>query len=72
MFKTINNIKMKHCLSLYLSVFQAELSLRQEQQEHLVATVAGRGSEQLKRFDELMALKQRQEHQSIRDMMEKE
>ncbi|XP_057213365.1 mRNA export factor GLE1 [Triplophysa rosa] len=51
---------------------KAELSLRQEQQQHLVATVAGRGSEQLKRFDELMALKQRQEYQSMRDMMEKE
>lgn len=51
---------------------KAELSVRQEQQEHLVATVAGRGSEQLKRFDELTALKQRQEYQSMRDMMEKE
>ncbi|XP_067270618.1 mRNA export factor GLE1 [Pseudorasbora parva] len=49
-----------------------ELSLRQEQQEQLVATVANRESEQLKRFEEFMELKQRQEYQSMRDMMEKE
>ncbi|KAK7145486.1 hypothetical protein R3I93_013270 [Phoxinus phoxinus] len=49
-----------------------ELSLRQEQQERLVATVANRESEQLKRFEEFMELKQRQDYQSMRDMMEKE
>uniref|UniRef100_A0A4W4G554 mRNA export factor GLE1 n=1 Tax=Electrophorus electricus TaxID=8005 RepID=A0A4W4G554_ELEEL len=43
-----------------------------ELQEQLVAAVAGRESEQMKRFEELMELKQRQEYQSIRDMMEKE
>lgn len=51
---------------------QTELSLRQEQQERLVATVTNQESEQLKRFEELMELKQRKEHQSMRDMMEKE
>uniref|UniRef100_A0A8C1KKW4 mRNA export factor GLE1 n=1 Tax=Cyprinus carpio TaxID=7962 RepID=A0A8C1KKW4_CYPCA len=49
-----------------------ELSLRLEQQERLVATVSSCESEQLKRFEELMELKQRQEYQSMRDMMEKE
>uniref|UniRef100_A0AAY5EE40 mRNA export factor GLE1 n=1 Tax=Electrophorus electricus TaxID=8005 RepID=A0AAY5EE40_ELEEL len=51
---------------------KSALSLRQELQEQLVAAVAGRESEQMKRFEELMELKQRQEYQSIRDMMEKE
>uniref|UniRef100_A0A8C1KK73 mRNA export factor GLE1 n=1 Tax=Cyprinus carpio TaxID=7962 RepID=A0A8C1KK73_CYPCA len=51
---------------------QVELSLRLEQQERLVATVSSCESEQLKRFEELMELKQRQEYQSMRDMMEKE
>uniref|UniRef100_A0A671SAE8 mRNA export factor GLE1 n=1 Tax=Sinocyclocheilus anshuiensis TaxID=1608454 RepID=A0A671SAE8_9TELE len=51
---------------------KAELSLRQEQQERLVATVSICESEQLKRYEELMELKQRQEYQSMRDMMEKE
>lgn len=37
-----------------------------------MAGVAIRESEQLKRFEEFMELKQRQEYQSIRDMMEKE
>uniref|UniRef100_A0A672SMQ2 mRNA export factor GLE1 n=1 Tax=Sinocyclocheilus grahami TaxID=75366 RepID=A0A672SMQ2_SINGR len=50
----------------------AELSLRQEQQERLVATAAKCESEQLKRYEELMELKQRQEYQSMRDMLEKE
>uniref|UniRef100_A0A672SKJ7 mRNA export factor GLE1 n=1 Tax=Sinocyclocheilus grahami TaxID=75366 RepID=A0A672SKJ7_SINGR len=51
---------------------KAELSLRQEQQERLVATAAKCESEQLKRYEELMELKQRQEYQSMRDMLEKE
>ncbi len=51
---------------------QAELSLRQEQHERLVATAANCESEQLKRYEEFMELKQRQEDQSMRDMMEKE
>lgn len=46
--------------------------MRQELQECLVANVARRESEQLKRFEEFMELKQRQEYQSMRDMMEKE
>lgn len=37
-----------------------------------MAGVASRESEQLKRFEEFMELKQRQEYQSMRDMMEKE
>lgn len=49
-----------------------ELNLRQELQERLVASVASRESEQLKRFEEFMELKQRQEYQSMRDMMERE
>lgn len=48
------------------------LRVRQEMQEKLVAAVASAESEQLKRFEELMELKQRQEYQSMRDMMERE
>ncbi|XP_031590723.1 nucleoporin GLE1 isoform X1 [Oreochromis aureus] len=48
------------------------LRVRQEMQENLVVAVASAESEQLKRFEELMELKQRQEYQSMRDMMERE
>ncbi|XP_072243323.1 mRNA export factor GLE1 [Leuresthes tenuis] len=48
------------------------LRLRQETQEKLVVSVASAESEQLKRFEELMELKQRQEFQSMRDMMDRE
>lgn len=51
---------------------QLALRLRQEVQEKLVAAVANAESEQLKRFEELMELKQRQEYQSMRDMMDRE
>ncbi|KAI4898752.1 hypothetical protein NFI96_014133 [Prochilodus magdalenae] len=60
------------CEEIHRSKAKAELSLRQELQERLVATAASRESEQLKRFEEFMELKQRQEYQSMRDMMEKE
>ncbi|XP_047448014.1 mRNA export factor GLE1 [Mugil cephalus] len=46
--------------------------LRQEMQEKLAVEVANAESEQLKRFEELMELKQRQEYQSVRDMMDRE
>uniref|UniRef100_A0A672ZAN3 mRNA export factor GLE1 n=1 Tax=Sphaeramia orbicularis TaxID=375764 RepID=A0A672ZAN3_9TELE len=46
--------------------------LRQEQQEKLVASVVTSESEQLKRFEEFMELKQRQDFQSMRDMMDRE
>ncbi|XP_050974079.1 mRNA export factor GLE1 isoform X2 [Labeo rohita] len=59
------------CEQKHKAKAKAELSLRQEQQERLVATVANRESEQLKRYEEFMELKQRQEYQSMRDMMEK-
>uniref|UniRef100_A0A665WRQ4 mRNA export factor GLE1 n=1 Tax=Echeneis naucrates TaxID=173247 RepID=A0A665WRQ4_ECHNA len=45
---------------------------RQEMQEKQLAAVASAESEQLKRFEELMELKQRQECQVIRDMMDRE
>lgn len=45
---------------------------RQEEQEKLVAAVVTSESEQLKRFEELMELKQRQDLQSVRDMMDRE
>ncbi|XP_022623835.1 nucleoporin GLE1 [Seriola dumerili] len=45
---------------------------RQEMQEKQLAAVASAESEQLKRFEELMELKQRQECQIIRDMMDRE
>ncbi|XP_074495600.1 mRNA export factor GLE1 isoform X1 [Sebastes fasciatus] len=48
------------------------LKLRQEMQERLVAAVASSESEQLKRFEEFMELKQRQEYQIMRDMMDRE
>ncbi|KAF4110369.1 mRNA export factor GLE1 isoform X2 [Onychostoma macrolepis] len=60
------------CEQKHKAKAKAELSLRQEQQERLVATAANCESEQLKRYEELMELKQRQERQSMRDMMEKE
>ncbi|XP_051964023.1 mRNA export factor GLE1 [Xyrauchen texanus] len=60
------------CEQKHRAKAKVELSLRQEQQERVVAMVASRESEQLKRFEELMELKQRQEYQSMRDMMEKE
>ncbi|XP_029016690.1 mRNA export factor GLE1 [Betta splendens] len=48
------------------------LKLRQEMQEKLMVAVADSESEQLKRFEEFMELKQRQEYQSMRDMMDRE
>ncbi|KAL7828534.1 hypothetical protein SRHO_G00321680 [Serrasalmus rhombeus] len=60
------------CEETHRAKAKAELSLRQELQDRLVATVASRELEQLKRFEEFMELKQRQEYQSMRDMMEKE
>ncbi|XP_068617180.1 mRNA export factor GLE1 isoform X2 [Brachionichthys hirsutus] len=48
------------------------LKLWQEIQEKKMVTVASSGSEQLKRFEEFMELKRRQEHQSMRDMMDRE
>ncbi|XP_072289230.1 mRNA export factor GLE1 [Eucyclogobius newberryi] len=45
---------------------------RQEEQEKLVAAAVFSESEQLKRFEELMELKQRQDLQSVRDMMDRE
>uniref|UniRef100_A0A8C7KQI7 mRNA export factor GLE1 n=1 Tax=Oncorhynchus kisutch TaxID=8019 RepID=A0A8C7KQI7_ONCKI len=60
------------CEEKHRAKAKMELSLRQELQEKLVASVASRESEQLKRFEELMELKQRQEYQSIMDMMERE
>ncbi|XP_043103517.1 nucleoporin GLE1 [Puntigrus tetrazona] len=60
------------CEQKHKAKAKVELSLRQEQQERLVATAAICESEQLKRYEELMELKQRQEIQSMRDMMEKE
>ncbi|TRY96780.1 hypothetical protein DNTS_014501 [Danionella cerebrum] len=60
------------CEQKHKAKAKMQLSLRQEQQEHLVATVASRESEKLKRFEEFMELKQRQEHQSMRDTNERE
>uniref|UniRef100_A0A3Q3X2I4 mRNA export factor GLE1 n=1 Tax=Mola mola TaxID=94237 RepID=A0A3Q3X2I4_MOLML len=47
------------------------LKLWQEMQEKLLVEVASSESEQLKRFEEFMELKQRQEYQSMRDMMDR-
>lgn len=60
------------CEEKHRAKAKMELNLRQELQERLVASVASRESEQLKRFEEFMELKQRQEYQSMRDMMERE
>ncbi|KAG9354634.1 hypothetical protein JZ751_001347 [Albula glossodonta] len=60
------------CEETHRAKAKAELSARQELQARLVETVASLESEQLKRFEELMELKQRQEYQSMRDMMDKE
>lgn len=51
---------------------QMALRLRQDRQEKLMMALSSSESEQLKRFEELMELKQRQEYQSIRDMMNRE
>uniref|UniRef100_A0A1A7WJJ9 mRNA export factor GLE1 n=1 Tax=Iconisemion striatum TaxID=60296 RepID=A0A1A7WJJ9_9TELE len=48
------------------------LRLRQEEHEKMVEAAANAESEQLKRFEELVELKQRQEFQSMRDMMDRE
>lgn len=73
MVRSILNVFKKTSIESCLLLFsQAELSLRQELQERQVAKVASLESEQLKRFEEYMELKQRQEYQSMRDMMEKE
>ncbi|MBN3304568.1 GLE1 protein, partial [Amia calva] len=60
------------CEENHRSRAKAELSQRQELQDRLVESVACRESEQLKRFEEFMELKQRQEYQIMRDMMERE
>ncbi|KAJ7994063.1 hypothetical protein DPEC_G00262050 [Dallia pectoralis] len=60
------------CEEKHRAKAKMELTLRQELQEKLVASVASRESEQLKRFEEFMELKQRQEFQSMRDMMDRE
>ncbi|XP_060787796.1 mRNA export factor GLE1 [Neoarius graeffei] len=60
------------CEKKHWAKAKAELNLRQELQECLVASVASRESEQLKRFEEFMELKQRQEYQTMRDMIAKE
>uniref|UniRef100_A0A3Q0RQ87 mRNA export factor GLE1 n=1 Tax=Amphilophus citrinellus TaxID=61819 RepID=A0A3Q0RQ87_AMPCI len=59
-------------VTVFILLAQLALRLRQEIQEKLVAAVASAESEQLKRFEELMELKQRQEYQSMKDMMERE
>lgn len=48
------------------------LRLREEIQKKMVVEVTRSESEQLKRFEEFMELKQRQEHQAMRDMMDRE
>ncbi|XP_034452738.1 nucleoporin GLE1 [Hippoglossus hippoglossus] len=56
----------------YREKAQVALRQRQEMQEKFVAELVSSGSEQLKRFEEFMELKRRQEFQSIRDMMDRE
>ncbi|KAK7933767.1 hypothetical protein WMY93_004663 [Mugilogobius chulae] len=48
------------------------LQWRQEEQEKLMVAVVSSESEQLKRYEEMLELKQRQDLQSVRDMMERE
>ncbi|XP_069039419.1 mRNA export factor GLE1 isoform X1 [Lepisosteus oculatus] len=60
------------CVENYRARAKAQLSQRQELQEHLAASVATQESEQLKRFEEFMALRQRQEYESVRDMVDRE
>lgn len=59
-------------LESFLINLQMALRLREEMQKKMVAEVVQSESEQLKRFEELMELKQRQEHQAMRDMMDRE
>lgn len=48
------------------------LRLRQDLQEKMVVAAASSETEHLKRFEEFVELKQRQEYQSMRDMMDRE
>lgn len=48
------------------------LRRRQEIQEKILVELVNSESEQMKRFEEFMELKQRQEYQSVRDMMDRE
>uniref|UniRef100_A0A3Q3XAM6 mRNA export factor GLE1 n=1 Tax=Mola mola TaxID=94237 RepID=A0A3Q3XAM6_MOLML len=60
-----------HLMNLLNVSPQMALKLWQEMQEKLLVEVASSESEQLKRFEEFMELKQRQEYQSMRDMMDR-
>ncbi|KAG7278003.1 hypothetical protein CRUP_020319 [Coryphaenoides rupestris] len=57
------------CEEQHRAKAKKELNVRQERQQQLVLAVANRGSEQLKRFEEYMELKQRQDSQSTRDLI---
>ncbi|XP_078281946.1 mRNA export factor GLE1 isoform X1 [Rhinoraja longicauda] len=50
---------------------QAELKHRQELQQKIVHDLSTSSTEQMKRFEESLELKQRQEYEEMRDMMEK-
>ncbi|XP_034018954.1 nucleoporin GLE1-like [Thalassophryne amazonica] len=60
------------CEEEYRERAKMALRLRQERQEQVFAAIVSHASEQLKHFEELMEMKQRQEHQSMRDMIDRE
>lgn len=60
MYETVHKIK-----------GQAELKHRQELQQKIVHDLSTSSTEQMKRFEESLELKQRQEYEEMRDMMEK-
>lgn len=60
MYETVHKIK-----------GQAELKHRQELQQKIVHDLSSSSTEQMKRFEESLELKQRQEYEEMRDMMEK-
>lgn len=67
----IQEVLQFHLMNLLNVSPQMALKLWQEMQEKLLVEVASSESEQLKRFEEFMELKQRQEYQSMRDMMDR-
>nr|XP_033817658.1 nucleoporin GLE1 [Geotrypetes seraphini] len=68
-------VEIEGCIRQYQKIHRTkgkeELQERQEQQEQLGKNVSDFASEQLKRFEELLELKHRQECQNLRELMEK-
>ncbi|XP_030063780.1 mRNA export factor GLE1 [Microcaecilia unicolor] len=68
-------VEVEGCIRQYQKIHRIkgkeELQERQERQEQLGKNMSDLASEQLKRFEELLELKHRQECQNLRELMEK-